>query len=858
MRTCKSTLLTQRQLAEMAGVLAGMRVLDLSWGVAGPMVTMLLADHGADVIKVEPPCGDPFRSQLGYKTWQRGKRSAVLNLRNPADLDDFLALAAHSDVLVESFAPGVTARLGIDYAALSARNPRLIYASITAYGRNNEHAGRPGHDLLVAARTGLNWEHRSWPEGAVLHMAGLPDPLADFEVPWDFLQGPPREGPMTTAAPAPSLGAFYAALTAINAALVARETTGRGQWIETSLLQGAGNAALAAWQRAERSDTPGYNTWIVSSKSPKGHFRCKDGQWIHQWVMNPRFVLEASEGDVIDCNPDLSVQNDPNRFGTGLEEIVVISHYHPILAERVAKFNSEDWLRAAAAADVPIQIVRSAEESLADPLLLADGCVRELDDPELGPIRQLGTVIDLALTPSTPGGPAPHPGEHSAAVRAEAALLKARPIAPAVPSAPALAGPLAGIRVLDLGLAVAGPFAGQVLADLGADVIKINAFHDYYFHRNHLAFACNRGKRSLCVDLKTAKGMEILRELVATSDVVLTNMRYDAAVRLGVDYEALKAIRHDLVYCHMRGNDRGPRANLPANDQMGACLAGLEYEDGGMGDGGKPLWSLTAFGDTGCGFLAANGILKALYHRKRTGEGQFVSAAIVNAQLLNCSHVIARPDGSGFDRPRLDAMQTGMTALYSLYETGDGWIALAAVTDMAWDALKASLALPALDDPRFAAHEGRRANEKVLRQVLGKAFLLRSAAQWFALLDAAGVPVEISDPTFGQRLHDTNWLREREWTVAHDHPLVGRFEQFGRIFDFSETQAPLERAPLVMGDGTRDVLAELGYEDADIMQLHEDKVVGVWSPGDPMLEGPRRFIGYKPSVYDAKAEPAAN
>ena len=121
----------------MPGVLDAVRVLDLSWGVAGPMATMLMADQGAQVTKIEPPSGDPFRGELGYKVWQRGKRSAVLDLKNPADHASFLALAAQADVLVESFSPGVTERLKIDYARLSRANPRLIYCSITAYGRGN-------------------------------------------------------------------------------------------------------------------------------------------------------------------------------------------------------------------------------------------------------------------------------------------------------------------------------------------------------------------------------------------------------------------------------------------------------------------------------------------------------------------------------------------------------------------------------------------------------------------------------------------------------------------------------------------------------------------------------------------------
>jgi crotonobetainyl-CoA:carnitine CoA-transferase CaiB-like acyl-CoA transferase len=825
------------------------------------MATMLLADQGADVIKIEPPGGDPFRrigrSALGYKTWQRGKRSAILDLKTPDDLAAFKALATHADVLVESFEPGVTERLGIGYETLSALNPRLIYASVTAYGRESSDARRPGYDLLVAARTGLNWEHRGWPEGCVFHMAGRADPLADLEIPYDWVQGPAREGPMTTSAPAPSIGAFYWLATAINAAILARETTGRGQRVETSLLQGAIGSANGVWQIAENPDLEGYNHWIKCSKSPKGHFQCADGRWIHNWVPNPRFLLGASEGDVIEKNPDLSVQKDPNRFGTGMEEIVVISHYQPTLIERVKKFGCDDWLAAGAAADVPLQECRSPETALSDPSMLADGCVRELEDPELGRIRQVGRVLELEKAPSEPGGPAPSAGQHTAEIKAEAAALAARAAPTAGPAKGKLENALSGIRVLDLGLAVAGPFGCQVLADLGADVIKVNAFHDSYWHKNHISFAANRGKRSVCLDLKKPEAREILYQLVKTADVVQHNMRYDAAQRLGIDYESLKAIKPDLIYCHTRGHERGARERLPGNDQTGACLAGVQYEDGGMADGGKPIWSLTSFGDTGCGFLSAIGIIEALYHRSRTGEGQFVSTAIVYAQLLNISHVLARPDGSGFDRPRLDGLQTGMSALDSLYETADGWIAVVALTDAHWTALKTTLEEPALGADYFVTAEARRANDKALRVVLAGAFKARSASEWRMRLDAAGVPAEISDPTFAQRLHRDPEMIARGLTASYRHGLVGQLSQMGLMFNLSETPGKIQGPPVIVGQRTFEVLEELGYSPEEIEALNTARIAGVWREGQPVIDGPRRFAGSKVDPPKPASQPAA-
>ncbi|HEX4507331.1 MAG TPA: CoA transferase, partial [Alphaproteobacteria bacterium] len=271
----------------MAGVLDGIKVLDLSWGISGPMATMLLSDHGAEVTKIEPPGGDPFRNQSGYKAWNRGKRSAVLDLKSPADREVFLKLAKGADVLVESFSPGVTKRLGIDYDALKAINPGLIYCSITAYGRDSKWADRPGYDALVAARLSMHWEHRGWPQGALTRATGGEDRFGEVEIPPDWLQGANRPGPLFPASHFPSIGAFYAATTGVSAALRVRGVTGKGQWVETSLMQGAFCAACGAMQKAENIDAPLFDTWVLNSRAPKGHFEGSDGRWVHNWVPNP-------------------------------------------------------------------------------------------------------------------------------------------------------------------------------------------------------------------------------------------------------------------------------------------------------------------------------------------------------------------------------------------------------------------------------------------------------------------------------------------------------------------------------------------------------------------------------------------
>ena len=510
----------------------------------------------------------------------------------------------------------------------------------------------------MAARLGLQWELRGWEGGAIDRLCGTEPMFADLTVPEGCYEGADRPGPLFSYSTWPSLAAAFLATTGISAALRSRGQTGRGQRVETSLLQGVLCTTIAGWQRCERPETPFYRTWVIDPRGSKGTFVAGDGRWVHHWVPNPAFVLGVSGGETIGDPAFASPRDDPDRIMPTLEELVVLHHYYPLLAEAIARYPSQDWVDAGARAGVALQPVRTPEEALADPALLDDGCVAEVTHPRWGAIRQVGLAYRLADTPGCVAGPAPAPGADTEEVLGEARRRVDRP--PAAAPNPALRSPLEGIRVVDLGLAVAGPFSTQVLSDLGAEVIKVNTPWDAFWHTTHIAMACNRGKRSVAVDLKDARGVAVVRRLIASADVVQHNMRYAAVERLGLDYESLRADQPGLVYCHSRGHDRGPRAAMAGNDQTGSALAGVEWEDGGGDDGGRPIWQLASMGDTGNGFLAAIGIIQALIHRDRTGDGQFVDTSILNACLLNASYagvdaegrsLPAAPAGRRPDRP---------------------------------------------------------------------------------------------------------------------------------------------------------------------------------------------------------------
>ena len=816
----------------MASVLDGIRVLDLSWGVAGPVAGMLLSDHGADVVKVEPPGGDPWRDTPGYAAWLRGRRSIELDLRDPSDRDAFHALARGADVVLESYGPGTAPRLGVDAATLLAQNPRLIVCSISAYGAHSAHRDRPGYDALVAARLGIWHEQRGHLGGAVPHMNGLEPFLPELEIPEGMAPGSPREGPIFTYTPWLSMCTAFLTTMGISAALYAREHTGRGQHVETSLLQAALTVTASKWQRAERNDAKHYRTWIYDRRATKGMFRCADGRWVQHWVPNPRFLKSSTDGDTLEMRRDMdNARDDPERIPSDLENIVVLAHYYPEMAEAVAKFPSADWVRVAAEYGVPLQPVRTPEEALTDPALIAEGAIVDVVHPDHGALRQVGIVYGLDRTPGRVQGPVPRIGEHNDMLRAEAAAVDStRVAATTVPRASAKVseheGPLAGVTVLDLGFAVAGPFGTQVLADLGADVIKINTWRDPFWHATHIAYGANRGKRSAGIDLKTAGGLRVFHRLVERADVVHSNMRRDALRRLHCDEASLRAVNPDIIYCHTRGFDRGPRSDSPGNDQTGCSLAGVTFEDGGCREGGKPFWSLTSLGDTGNGFLSAIGVIQALYHRTRTNEAQSVDTSILNAGMLVASMASITADGRALPRPHLDVMQLGLDALYRLYETADGWLCIAAVRPEHWTALRKALGQPAWgDDPRFSDAQSRAAHRNELESHLEPLFRSRTAGALFELLDDHGVPCEVADPHFAEHFFDDAEARALGLVVEQRHPKVGRFEHYGTSINFSATPGRIWGPPPVCGQHTREILCDHGFDDAEIDALIRDRAI---------------------------------
>lgn len=376
----------------MTDALGGLRVLDLSWGPAGALGVLLLAEHGADVIKVEPPGGDPLRGYDGHAVWNRSRRSVTVNLQDPTGLEAFRRLAATADVVVETFRPGVADRLGIGYDTLAAVNPRLVYCSCPGWPEGHRRDGRPGWDALVQAASGQQWEQPGW-----------------------------RPGPVFLAVPLPSAAAMWLVAAGTLAALVARERTGRGQHVRTSLFQGVLAYTTQIWSWVPDGGF-GYHAVMAKTHPPGIHqemvFEVAGGAWVHTSMMSglpPKRSMDEVVG--VGAEP-----TDAARFGMLSE--AERAEFTARRREAYRRWERDALVTALREHNHAVEPITSAAESLGcggrpHPQLTANGMVVEVDDPALGRTTQVGVPVHLLGTPGRVRAPRPAAGAHNAEVFGE-------------------------------------------------------------------------------------------------------------------------------------------------------------------------------------------------------------------------------------------------------------------------------------------------------------------------------------------------------------------------------------------------------------------------------------------------------
>jgi CoA:oxalate CoA-transferase len=400
------------------------------------------------------------------------------------------------------------------------------------------------------------------------------------------------------------------------------------------------------------------------------------------------------------------------------------------------------------------------------------------------------------------------------------------------------AGPLSGVRVVEITMFQQGPVAGMRLGDLGADVIKIEAKtgdpargfmkiigamaglsgRNYYFEHH------NRNKRSIVIDLKTKTGMEIFLKLIDTADVFLNNMSIEAPIKLGIGPDRLLARNPRLIYAQASGWGRkGPDANELSFDYTGIARSGMMMSCGERGT--PPVQILPGIGDEIGGLMCAWGVTAALYAREKTGKGQVVDTSLMGSVIAMLGFIMDAPAIMGREFPR-EIRATAGNPLYNHYRCKDDkWMAIAHLDpDRYWPKICKAVGIEELqNDPKFNSIEARGKNANELVAILDQRFATKTRDEWVRILKKESciftliqTPLEVSsDP---QAFANNYFIH-----VAH--PLWGKIKMVGFPWDFSETPASWRREAPAFGQHTDEILSELGYSKLEVTSFRQEGVV---------------------------------
>jgi glutaryl-CoA transferase len=376
-------------------------------------------------------------------------------------------------------------------------------------------------------------------------------------------------------------------------------------------------------------------------------------------------------------------------------------------------------------------------------------------------------------------------------------------------------GPLEGVQVIDLTSYIAGSYGAMMLADMGARVVKVEALEGDSFRELPGFFGWNRGKRSIAVNLKEPDGIAVVHRLARTADVAMDNMRPGVADRLGVGYEALRAINPRIIYSSVTafGSD-GPYRERPGFDPLLQAMGGVMAL---QGFGGPPQYLRVAVTDYYAAALAGQAVLAALFARERTGKGQRVETSLLNA-------VLALQSGSVLDYPGKQSIFRD-NPTYRLYRASDGeWFFLACGNQSFWAKLCAAVGRPDLaQDPRFGSWIARLDNRAALAPLFEEAFSSRPRAEWLAILAQHDIPAAPTQ-TLQQFMQDPA-VKHHGMLAHYEHPEVGPLTLMGQPLRFSETPATDAGPPPTLGQHTDEVLREIGYDEAAITDLRRRNVV---------------------------------
>jgi len=779
--------------------LTGIRVVDFGHYIAGPLTGMLLADQGAEVIKVDRP-GKPDYDTPANGVFNRGKQHITLNLKDADDLATAVKLIRSADVVIENFRPGVMQRLGLGAEEMTALNPGLVYLSLPGFASTDERAPIRAFEGIISAAIGQYTDLQS----------RRPDL-------------PPVYTPMPLGS---TYGAIHGAI-AVTLALYAREESGRGDVVEVSLV-GAAMSAMAVIMLDVADKPARYGTPSNANRQKQrsragspfsGTFRAGDGQWLYIIAAghsrNSRSLVKALEvyDDLIaEGMVDVPVYENLHLTNNIPDSSHLSREWNLKAREKIesvlASEPAQHWVDVLTAAGVPCTIQRTAQAWLHKSETEEAALTVVVDDPEYGPMRQLGVQTWLAKTPdecAIPKPSRPFVGDVEPRLNGDIAVSLGKPI-------------LEGIRVLDLSNVLAGPASARTLAEYGAEVIKIDPPEPYFGPRisSWFPLEVSPGKRSVILNLKDEAGRAAFMKLVETADVIVHNFRPGVAQSLGIDYDAVKRRKPDIVYLNLtafNGPRPGPWMNRPGFDPMLQGSTGIQMRYGG--EGNRPVlhgWASCI--DYITGYSATYGAVLALFKRRRSGVpdgGDFVTTSLAQGgQLVQAPFMYACEAGCSGDEPSgQDAV--GEHALHRMYRARDGWVFLGGLAHE-MDKLRCVAGLentPDEDAGEFLEGEIKK----------------RDVSHWVKVFNEVGLAGHRIDSLEDIRemfLHEVcddlldTWDDGRSISIVRftDHPV-------GSAVDLAPpAYVRLKNAPVQLlyacpkqGAHTREILGELGYDD---------------------------------------------
>ena len=782
--------------------LAGVRVVDLSTEIAGPYCTKLLVDAGAEVVKVEPPAGDPLRrfsasgttipdGQDGalFQYLNASKQSVVADLDTAEGCERIRNLSSTADIVVESLGAGEMARRGLSLAALQQRNRRLSLVSISPWGQSGPWAQRPATEWTLQAATGST-ASRGLPERGPVGFGGR---IGDW------------------------IAGSYAAVGAVIAWISAREA-GSGQHVDLSTFEAMltvmpcfgdmhgqliGGAALL-----QRIELPG----VEPAKDGWVGFCTNTGQ---QWKDFCGLIGRPELGE------------DPlfQDFSYRMAHVDVLREAFHTYTRR---HTIDEIVESATAWRIPCSPVGNGRDVLTMDHMLERGVF--VQNP--GGFLQPRPPYTLEKTPLRPIGRAPRLGEHR-----EQLLPEREQPAPTAAAQMSVPLPLAGLCVVDLTAFWAGPAATLFLADMGADVVKVESIQrpdgmrfatvirtEPLWERSAVFQGCNPGKRGITLHLESEEGRALFKKLLMTADVVAENFSARVMEHFGLGWDAIHAINPRLIMLRMPayGLD-GPwrdRPGFAANVEQACGLAWITgYED-------MPL--IMNVCDIIGGMHGVFALLMALEHRRRTGEGQLVEATLLEPALNVAAEQVIEYSAYGTLLTRM-GNRSPYAAPQGVYSCADPdeRLALAVASDAQWHALCSVIgAADWAASPALATLAGRRAAHDAIDKRLS-AWLAGMACEIAVeKLVSAGVPAH---PLInGYHIMPNPQLEHRQFFQVLEHPVVGRIRYPGLPMRFSAFPRHLHRwAPPLLGQHNDEVLGgDLGLSREELAALREKQVIG--------------------------------